>query len=205
MKTIMTSSQKGGSGKTTMALNLAVAAAKDGNRVIAFDLDPQQSLRAWWQARDTDDIQMLDQDPPVADIRQFLKHAEGQGFDIAIVDTPPAAGDWLRAAMAEADLVAVPVKPTPADLRAIGRTIDIINASQPPFAFFLSQTKPGTKVVNETARVLAKHGRVADTEMTYRVSHATGEMNGTGAIEGDDKKAAAEFAAIWTYVKEITS
>lgn len=63
MKTILIAAQKGGAGKTTLARNLSVAASRDGLKVLCLDLDPQGSLRAWWESREADTPAMLDRDP----------------------------------------------------------------------------------------------------------------------------------------------
>lgn len=139
MKTIVIAAQKGGAGKTTLARNLAVAASQDGRDVLCLDLDPQGSLRAWWEGRDADGPSMLDRDPAPDVLRATLNAAQAQ-FDLCIIDTPPAAPEWLAEALGAADLVLIPVRPSPDDLRAIGATIAAVNAARVPFAFALSQT-----------------------------------------------------------------
>ena len=129
MKTIVVAAQKGGAGKTTLARNLAVAATQDGRTVLCLDLDPQGSLRAWWEGREADAPAMLDRDPAPHALRATLNAAQAQ-FELCIIDTPPAAPEWLADALGAADLVLIPVRPSPDDLRAVGATIAAVNAEQ---------------------------------------------------------------------------
>ena len=98
MKTIVIASQKGGSGKSTLARNLSVAASYDGRTVLCIDLDPQGSLRAWWESREADTPAMLDRDPAPDVLRATLNAAKSR-FDLCIIDTPPAASEWLSEAL----------------------------------------------------------------------------------------------------------
>jgi chromosome partitioning protein len=201
MKTIVVAAQKGGAGKTTLARNIAVAASKDGGRVLCLDLDPQGSLRAWWESREADMPAMLERDPAPAALRTTLTAAQAQ-FDLCVIDTPPAAPEWLAGALAAADLVLIPVRPSPDDLRAVGATIAAVNRARVPFAFALSQT-PRAKITDEAARVLAQHGRVAPVNIAQRVSYAETGATGQGVTETSDDRASAEITAVWTYVKGI--
>lgn len=201
MKTILIASQKGGSGKTTLARNLAVAAAEAGRRVLCLDLDPQGSLRGWWESREAEAPVMFDRDPEPGVLRASLAAARKQ-FDLCIIDTPPAASGWLQEAMGAADLVLIPVRPSPDDLRAVGTTLAAVNGSGMPFAFVLSQT-PRARITEEAARVVAQHGRLAPVNLAQRVAYAETGATGRGVTETRDKKARAEVFALWNYVKGI--
>ena len=130
-----------------------------------------------------------------------LNAAQAQ-FDLCIIDTPPAAPEWLAEALGAADLVLIPVRPSPDDLRAVGATIAAVNAARVPFAFALSQT-PRAKITDEAARVLAQHGRVVPVNIAQRVSYAETGATGQGVTETTDDKAGAEIAAVWDYVRGI--
>ena len=201
MKTILIAAQKGGSGKTTLARNLSVAATEDGRNVLCLDLDPQASLRGWWESREADTPSMLDRDPLPNALRASLSAAQKR-FDLCIIDTPPAASEWLAEALVAADLVLIPVRPSPDDLRAAGATLAAVNGSGMPFAFVLSQT-PRARITEEAARVLAQHGRLAPVNIALRVAYAETGATGHGVTETKDKKAGAEIAAVWDYVKGI--
>lgn len=201
MQTILIAAQKGGAGKTTLARNISVAASHNGRTVLCLDLDPQGSLRAWWESRDADTPAMLDRDPAPHALKPTLDAARAQ-FDLCIIDTPPAAPEWLAEALKAADLVLIPVRPSPDDLRAVGATVAAVNAARVPFAFALSQT-PRARITEEAARVLAQHGRVAPVNIAQRVSYAETGATGQGVTETGDDKAGAEIAALWDYVKGI--
>lgn len=201
MRTLAVIAQKGGAGKTTLTRNIAVAAAAEGQRVLCIDLDPQQSLRAWWSARTAEQPAMLDTDPRPDELAALAKQLDGK-IDLLVIDTPPAAPVWIADVLAVADLVAVPVRPSPDDLRAVGATIKALNATRAPFAFVMSQT-PRARLTEEAARVLAQHGRVAPTNIAQRVSYSETAASGAGVIETKDSKAAAEIAAVWEYLKRI--
>ena len=130
MHTICIAAQKGGAGKTTLARNIAVAAAQDGQRVLCLDLDPQQSLRQWWQAREGDMPMMLNTDPAPHALKGTIEAAKQQ-FDVIVIDTPPAAPAWLADTLAVADLALIPVRPSPDDLRAVGATISALYRTHP--------------------------------------------------------------------------
>lgn len=201
MKTIVITAQKGGAGKTTLARNLAVAASQAGERVLCIDFDPQASLRSWWEAREADTPSMLNREPTPATLKSALKTLTTQ-FDVCIIDTPPAAPQWLREVIDAADLVLVPVRPSPDDLRAVGPTIAAIMTAKIPFAFILSQT-PRARLTGEALRVLAKYGRVAPANFAQRISYAETAATGHGVTESTDTKACEEVSEVWHYVKEI--
>jgi chromosome partitioning protein len=201
MKTIVVAAQKGGAGKTTLARNLAVSASSEGRRVLCIDLDPQGSFRGWWESREAEMPAMLELDPTPNALRGTLRSAAAQ-FDICIIDTPPAAPEWLAEALGAADLVLIPVRPSPDDLRAVGATIAAVDRAKVPFAFVLSQT-PRAKIADEAARVLAQHGRVAPVNIMQRVSYAETGATGQGVTETSDDKAGTEISAVWSYVKGI--
>ena len=201
MRIVCIVAQKGGSGKTTLARNLAVAAAEDGQRVLILDLDPQQSLRAWWRGRESATPVMLANDPAPHALRATLDAAKGR-FDLVVIDTPPAAPSWLTETLRNADLALIPVRPSPDDLRAVGATIAALRAAGIPFAFVMSQT-PRAKLTGEAARALAQHGRVAPVNIAQRVIYAETGATGQGVTETSDTRAAQELSAIWLYVKGL--
>jgi chromosome partitioning protein len=201
MKTIVIAAQKGGAGKTTLARNLSVAAAQDGLKVLCLDLDPQGSLRAWWESREAETPAMLERDPSPHALKATLTAAQGK-FDLCIIDTPPAAPEWLTEALGAADLVLIPVRPSPDDLRAVGATVAAVSRARVSFAFALSQT-PRARITEEAARVLAQHGRVVPVNIAQRVSYAETGATGQGVTETTDGKAGAEIAAVWNYVKGL--
>lgn len=201
MKTVVVASQKGGAGKTTTAMNMSVAASQDGLRVAMVDLDPQRSLRGWWEARDAEWPQMPDTDPAPEQVKAALP-ALAKHFDILVIDTPPAAPEWLTTVMAEADLVLIPVRPSPHDLRAVGATLRAAREAGSDFAFLLSQS-PRAKVTEEAARVLAQYGKLAPVNAAMRVIYAETAATGQGVTEASDPKAADEARELWGYVKGL--
>ena len=114
--------------------------------------------------------------------------------------TPPAASEWLWEVLLAADLVLIPVRPSPDDLRSVGATLAAVNEATKPFAFVLSQT-PRARITEEAVRVLAQHGRLAPVNIAQRVAYAETAATGQGVTETKDTKAGTEIVAVWDYVK----
>ncbi len=198
MQTIVIASQKGGAGKSTLARNLAVAYAKSA----LIDLDPQGSTAAWWETRDGALPQLFSGLRP-DQTATALKQLKDKKITRTIIDTPPSNHAWLGKIIGLADLVLVPVRPSADDLRAVGPTLDLIETGMTPFAFVITQATARAKIVSETARVLAQHGRVAPVNIGLRIAYAECGAIGTGVTEGKDKKAAHEITSLRHYVDTL--
>ena len=202
MQTVAIASQKGGSGKTTLARNISVAAVEDHWRTLCIDLDPQGSLRGWWTARVSEQPVLLDRDPEPAALVPTLTAAAPQ-FDLCVIDTPPAAGSWLTTVLEAVDLLLVPVRPSPDDLRAVGATVGAANQGNANFVFVMSQTPARARLTDATARALAQHGRVAPVNVGLRVAYAETAATGQGVIETANRQATQEMRDLWNYLKGL--
>lgn len=202
MKIIVLASQKGGVGKTTLAGHLAVAAEKAGaGPVVVIDTDPQGSLTAWWNARDAEapGFAALGKNLPAQ-----LAALDNAGVGLVIIDTPPSANANIRGTVAAADLVLIPVRPSPHDLRAVGHTVDIVDDARKPFLFVISQAKAASALTAQAIAVLSSHGQVAASLIADRVAFASSMTDGRTVQELAPKSpGAAEIAGLWQDIERL--
>lgn len=200
MKIIVLASQKGGVGKTTLAGNLAVAAEHGGGASVLLDTDPQGSLSAWWNARAAEAPALA----PVtlAELPAKLEGLAGAGYAYAFIDTPPAITDAIRAVVACADFVLIPVKASPHDLRAVGSTVEIAQEQGKPFAFVITQAKANARLTVQAMAALSAHGVVSPAVMHDRIDYAASMIDGQTVQETDPKgRSAAEMKELWDFVQ----
>lgn len=201
MKTIVLASQKGGAGKTTLAAHLAVAAeaAGDGPAVL-IDTDPQGSLSAWWNAREANTPTLAP--TTIAELPAKLTALAAAGYAYAVIDTPPAITEAIRAVLAMADLVLIPARPSPHDLRAIGSTVEMVRDAKKPFVFAVTQSKPNTRLTVQAVTALSAHGTVAGAIIHDRVDYAASMIDGRTVLETDSKgRSSGEIEELWAFVK----
>lgn len=140
MKTIAIISQKGGAGKTTLALHLAVAAEQAGRPAAVIDLDPQASATGWGDHRAKDKPAVASAQP--ARLDQVLDAARQAGAALALIDTAPHSENAALAAARAADLILIPCRPAILDLRAINSTIDLARLAGRPAVVVLNSVPP---------------------------------------------------------------
>ncbi len=201
MKTIVIASRKGGAGKTTIATLLAVEAARAGAGSVAIiDLDPMRGLSLWWEARDAEAPVLVaaDSTPKAA-----LAAAKSTGAVLVLIDTPPAAAPVVAEVVALADLVLVPVQPSPHDLRAVGATVDLARKVKRPLVFVINRTKPRVRLTGEAAIALSQHGTVSPAMLADRAVYAAAAIDGRTAPEIEPTGASAtEVAELWRYLTD---
>jgi chromosome partitioning protein len=201
MHVIVLASQKGGVGKTTLAGNLAIAAELAGaGRAVLLDTDPQGSLSAWWNVRAADTPALAPS--TLAELPAKLEALALAGYAYAFIDTPPAITDAIRAVVARADFVLIPVKASPHDLRAVGSTVEIAQDEAKPFAFVITQAKANTRLTVQAMAALSVHGAVSPAVMHDRIDYAASMIDGQTVQETDPKgRSAAEMAELWDFVQ----
>ena len=201
MQIIVLASQKGGAGKTTLAAHLAVAAEAAGHGpAVLIDTDPQGSLSAWWNARRAD-IPVL-APTTIAELPEKLMLLDGAGYKVAVIDTPPAITEAIGAVVASADIVLIPTRPSPHDLRAVGSTVELVQAAGKPFVFAVTQAKPNTRLTVQAVAALSEHGAVAPSIVHDRVDFASSMIDGRTVQEIDPKgRSAAEMTELWEFVQ----
>jgi chromosome partitioning protein len=195
-------SQKGGSGKTTLSGHLAVAALRaDHGPVAVIDTDPQGSLLAWAKARGQTFIAAVK--PSGDPLAEEVARLRAQGARLVIIDTPPAANANIVEAIRVASLVVVPTRPSPHDLRAVGSTVDIVEACSKPMVFVVNSATPRAKITADAAVALSQHGTVAPVTLHHRVDYAASMIDGRTVMEvSDDGRSAQEVTQLWQYVED---
>jgi chromosome partitioning protein len=163
LKTIALIAQKGGVGKTTLAINLAVAS---GLRTAVFDLDQQESAAIWADRRKTElpHVEFLTE----RRLQEALKAAERGSFELAIIDTPPAAGPQALTAAQSADLILIPCRPSLVDLDAIRRTAQLVKSLAVPAFVVLNAAPPSATTLLEDARAIAEGTGLAAAPVVLR-------------------------------------
>jgi chromosome partitioning protein len=202
MIVVAIASQKGGSGKTTLSGHLAVEAEKAGaGPVTLIDTDPQGSLSEWWNARAARHPQFAK--VGVLDLEEALNHLARTGTRMAIIDTPPAISHSISHVIAHADLVIVPTRPSPHDLRAVGATVDMAERSGKPLIFVVNGATARARITGEAAVALSQHGVVAPITLHHRVDFAASMVDGRTVGEVVPKSASSkEMAELWLYIQE---
>lgn len=205
MYTIVAASQKGGSGKTTLSGHLAVEAARAGAGEIALiDTDPQGSLAHWWNARSAPTPHFVKAGLP--DLEEALAKLDQAGVKIAVVDTPPAITQSISRVVAHADLVLVPTRPSPHDLRAVGATVDIAERHGKPLIFVVNAATARARITGESAVALSQHGTVAPVTIHHRVDFAASMIDGRTVGEVvPSSQSAKEITELWLYIQDRLS
>ena len=202
MRTLAFVTQKGGSGKSTIASSLAVAAREAGERVFILDMDPQQSLMKWAKARKLNDIPVEAIQP--GKISAVMNSLAKSGVTLCIIDTAGTESTATAAAMKAADLCIIPARPNAFDLWASEMTRRTLRELRKDYVFLLNQCPPSQQNarIEEGVELLEKMGGLISPLIGARVDYQEAARNGLGVTEWNASGLAAEeINKLWSSIK----
>lgn len=202
MKSIVISSQKGGSAKSTLVTLLSVEAERAGDGPAwIVDTDQQGTLTRWHERRQAETPLLAAL--PFTSLRAGLASlAEKRRAAFCFIDTAPAISSQSSSLIGMADLVLIPVQPSPSDLWSVADTIEIVKAAGKPFRFVITKAKAHANITAEAIAALSNHGPVAASFIADRVAYAAALGRGQTAPELQPKGSAAlETARLWLEIK----
>lgn len=201
MRTIALISQKGGSGKTTLSIAIAVAAERAGIPSVLVDLDPQASSGQWSDLRE-EGAPVVTCAPP-ARLPSVLRAARGAGAGLAVVDTAPHAADAALAAARASDFVLIPCRPATADLLAIGASIDLARIASKPAAVVINAAPVANPLTSQARDAIAGYGMMACPVVVHqRIEHVHAFTAGMCAAESAPRgKAAREVNELFEWIQ----
>jgi chromosome partitioning protein len=200
MKTIAILSQKGGTGKTTLALNLAVASEAAGYPTVIIDLDPQASAKEWSKSRDADTPVVIS--AHASQLDEILATAKENGAAFCLIDTAPHSERDALAAARAADLILIPCRPAILDLRAITVTKELADLANTPALAVINAAPPRGSLADEAGDAIRGYGlEVADVVVTQRMAFVHSLTGGQTVLEFEpDGKAADEIQALFKLI-----
>ena len=200
MRVMAFASQKGGSGKTTLAGHIAVQAERAGAGPVAIiDTDPQGSLSDWWNARRA--ATPVFAQTFISRLSQDLEKMRAIGINLLVFDTPPAITATIEQVIRVCDLVVVPTRPSPHDLRAAGATVDLVENLGKPLVFVLNGATPRARITAEAAIALSQHGTVAPVTIHHRTEYAASMIDGRTVMElAGNRRSVEEITGLWEYL-----
>ena len=202
MKVIVFANQKGGAGKTTLTGHLAVQAEQEGLGPVALmDSDPQGSLAEWWNERAAETPVFLSADLSL--LSEQLEALKKAGIKLVVIDTPPAVTETISNVIAFADLVVIPSRPSPHDLRAVESTIKLVEQAKKPMVFVINGAAQRAKITADAAIALSQYGKVAPVTIYQRTDFAQSMIDGRTAQELDaNSRSAKEMQELLKYVRK---
>ena len=207
MKTIAIVSQKGGAGKTTVALHIAVAADQASLSVAVIDMDPQATAETWavWRKNDEHPAVVAAKAPTLT---RTLEKAAQLGAGLVVIDTPPLAQAEAAEAVRAADLILIPCRPAAFDLHAVRMTARMAQGAQKPaFVMFNGGPPNAPHMYNQATELVQKIGLVvAPVRLSDRAAYRTATNTGQAAQEIEPRgKAAGEVVALWEWIVKSLS
>ena len=204
LQVIAVVAEKGGVGKTTLALTLAVAAVQAGRKVAVFDLDPQATAAQWTDRRDNEFPWVVA--TPATRLDAAMANAKGQGVDFVVIDTPPHAGTDAVEAARRSDLVLVPVEPHLYTLETLPKLGNLLNlAGGTPALFVVCKAAIQGKEGQDAAAYIKEQGfDVCPVTLHLRAAHRHAGNVGLTAQDYEPKgKAADESLQLYTYTMKL--
>ncbi len=200
MQVIVVASQKGGSGKTTLAGHIAVQAERSGAGPVAMiDTDPQGSLAEWWNAREAPTPVFVR--TSTARLAQDIERMRFIGIEILVIDTPPAITSIIGDVVRHSDLVLIPTRPSPHDLRSVGATVELVEQHGKPLVFVVNAATPRARITSEAVIALSQHGTLAPSIIHQRVDFASSMIDGRTVMEiASATRSGDEIAQLWDYL-----
>ena len=199
MRSVAVFSQKGGSGKSTIAIHLAVMAAR-GHRVLLVDADPQQTVATWGASRTRPDPMVVRADP--TNLPEVLQAARQERFELVFVDCPPHAAAGTAALLRLVDHVVTPVQPSMPDISATQRTVALVAAAGKPISFVINRAPARAAEVLQAREVLEPAGPVSPITLGDRRAYARALTDSLAVSEyaREDDKAVAEIFRYWIWL-----
>lgn len=202
MRVMAFASQKGGSGKTTLAGHIAVQAERAGAGPVAIiDTDPQGSLSDWWNSREADTPYFAQ--TFISRLNDDIERMRAMGITLLIFDTPPAITATIEQVVRLCDLVVIPTRPSPHDLRAVGATVDLCEKLDVPLVFVLNGATQRARITAEAAIALSQAGTVAPVTIHHRTEFASSMIDGRTVMEiSCNPRSVEEIEELWEYLAD---
>ena len=200
MKTVAIISQKGGAGKTTLALNLAGAAEVSGLQTVIVDLDPQASAKTWHDQRNGESPIVIS--AHASRLPEVTNTSIKHGVDLCVIDTAPHSETAALAAARAADLVLIPCRPAVFDLRAIASSVDLAQIAKKPALIVINAAPPRGPLADQAAKAIQVYGvHIAKFRITQRIAFVHSLTAGKTVLEYEAHGAAArEIVKLCTLV-----
>jgi chromosome partitioning protein len=200
MITVAILSQKGGAGKTTLAVNLAAAAELKKMSAAVIDLDPQASATAWGDSRQGETPAVVS--AQAARLPKILGTCRDNGADFVIIDTAPHVENSALVAARAADLIIVPCRPSIVDLRAIESSVNISTLAGKPVCVVLNQVPPRGTLAAEAGEALKElSARLSPVQIGNRIAFIHAFTDGLGVVEYEPAgKAASEISRLFGFI-----
>lgn len=172
----------------------------NGNGPVGLvDVDPQGSLADWWNERTAPNPFFIQ--TAVSRLADDIKELAAHGMELLIIDTPPALTSTIADVIQVADLVVIPTRPSPHDLRSIGATMELVEHLGKPLVFVVNGAAARARITSEAVALLSQYGPLAPSIIHQRVDFAAAMIDGRTVMElPGDSRSADEVAELWDYL-----